>query len=397
VTPLIEAAGQPSGQVTALLLHAGARADQAFGKGQTPLMTAARAGNEPAVAALLAAGAAPDAREGVRGQTALMWAAALGHAGVVRQLLAHHAGVDLLDWPNDQKPMEEREGRLPPGGAPLPAGGLSALQFAARNGQVDAVAALLEAGARVNQADAQGWTPLLLAIVNTHYGTARLLLAKGANPGLANREGIAPLYAAVDMRVPDITARPLRPQLDATSNEELLEALLAAGADPNQPVSGKGGLGAGATPFMRAARAGDVVAMKLLLEHGAKAPLATSEGANALMIAAGMGRRFGARAQAVAESDLDATAQLCLAAGIDANAANAQGETALHAAVLAANADMVRVLLRHGARGDLRNKRGFTPLDIAQGKGRPAPTGAAPEPEAFQAIRGLLLPGPQPG
>jgi ankyrin repeat protein len=126
-------------------------------------------------------------------------------------------------------------------------------------------------------------------------------------------------------------------------------------------------LGAGTTPLMRAAKAGDVTLMRILLQHGADPNPRQKDGTTLLMLAAGFGRRFDHNADAqeyelATEEDLFAGVKLCvLEIGVDLNAVNDVGDTALHWA----GADSIRFLAAHGARLDVKNKQGKTPLDAA--------------------------------
>jgi hypothetical protein len=158
-------------------------------------MTAARTGNADVVAALLDRGAIINAQESQLGETALMWAASENHAAVVKLLTARGADVNLrsnaLSFPKDRFPR----GVL----TILPRGNWTALMYAARDGAPDATAALLDAGAEINATDPDGTTPLVRAIWNSHYDTAKVLLDRGADPNLADTADMAALYAAVDM------------------------------------------------------------------------------------------------------------------------------------------------------------------------------------------------------
>src|SRR5262249_29953934 len=79
-------------------------------------------------------------------------------------------------------------------------GGLTPLGFAARQGALESVKALVEAGADVNQVTQYGWTPLLTATQNKYYKVGSYLLDHAANPNIANKGGWTPLYIATDNR-----------------------------------------------------------------------------------------------------------------------------------------------------------------------------------------------------
>ena len=168
-------------------------------------------------------------------------------------------------------------------------GGLAPMHLAARQGETESVKALLDAGADVNQRGAgDKVTPILMATINGHFDLAKILLDKGANPGLAEDNGVTPLYAVLNCQW---AAKALYPQPRAyeqqqTSYLELMQALLDKGADPNVRLTKKvwysqydfdqsGVDEAGATPFWRAAYAADVDAMKLLVARGADPTITT--------------------------------------------------------------------------------------------------------------------------
>jgi ankyrin repeat protein len=190
---------------------------------------------------------------------------------------------------------------------------------------------------------------------------------------------MAAVYALVDMHSqPLMINRPTRKPSGSVENLDLLERLLARGADPNLPLRapilaryhniGDGQLGAGATPLMRAAKSHDVPAIRLLLDRGADPRRQTANGTTALMFAAtpvrgAAGAASGARSAASEDAVLEAIA-LCLDRGGDVNAVNANGQSALHLAGQAGRAaPAVKLLLSRGANADLRDKQGRAPFD----------------------------------
>ena len=390
MTPLALAAGGGHAAVVKLLIEGGATvraADAALRDGQTTLMLAARAGNVEAIEALLAHGADPNAAERRTGTTALMWAALDDRGDAVRALVRGHAGVNVraarTAFPHTPPgvigdPLEEGSSYV--GQTVLPKGGWTALMYAARQGARNAVAALAESGADLNAADPDGSTPLALAAINGHAAVVSLLLEKGADPNAGDRTGMTPLYAAVDLHTMQLGfGRPDPPPAVVAGSVDMVQALLAHGANPNARLSsrilkrvytaGDGKLAKGATPYMRAARAGDVPLMKVLLAAGADPALAQDNGNTPLMLAAGLGFRGpigGTEAMA-----LEAIA-FSLEHGADVNAVNATGDSAVHIAATtnfaesgtsAGSLAIVKFLVARGARLDVRNKQGRTALE----------------------------------
>ena len=120
---------------------------------ETVLMKASRDGNVDAVKVLLEHGAEVNVKENFRGQTALMWAAAEGHAEIVSMLAAHGAELNVRSYDRDTYAAEDGGGHS---NAPIARGGLTALLFAVRQGEIEAAKALLDAKADINAVDSDG-------------------------------------------------------------------------------------------------------------------------------------------------------------------------------------------------------------------------------------------------
>jgi ankyrin repeat protein len=391
VTPLSLAVANGSIVVTEALMKAGANANFATPEGETVLMTAARAGNAEVVKSLLAHGAKVNAKEQWQEQTALMWAAAENQGAVVKVLL--EAGADpmarskLLDG---MPPLRKTAPDVGQQGihTTFPKGGLTALLYAARQNAPDAVAALADAGVDLNQGDPDGFTAVILAILNGNYDLAALLVEKGAGVNTADKSGRTPLYTAVDMNTFEYSFnRPNPKPTGRMTAVDLVKFLLAKGADPNARLAdrvvpakydtaGNPNLIAGATPLMKAVSTSDVTLTKILLDAGADPFIRNSVHSNLLHVAAGLNwRRLGSVG---AEPDAIETVKLLLDHGVDVNSYNDAGQTVLHAAAMRGRGgqedgpntveslDLIRYLVSRGARLDVKDKAGRTPIEMAR-------------------------------
>jgi ankyrin repeat protein len=399
VTPLLLAAATERGRAVRLLVEAGADPNLSMPEGETPLMTAARTGAADSLRVLLEHGAEVNRREKWFGETALMWAAAENHADAVEVLVAHGAELDaraeIVELPKvkvDNATMVITA---------LPRGGLTPLLLAAREGAVEAASALAGAGADLNLADPDGTSPLVMAIINAHYDVAAVLVERGADAAVADTAGMGAVYALVDMRTQGFMInRPLPTPTGSIDSAALLDRMLERGADPDLPLAtpllarqhsfGDGALSKGSTALMRAAKSGDLAAMRLLLAHGADPARASGDGSTAAMFAA----RRGGRPRMSAE-DAIAAIRLCLDAGADINAGDTTGHTLLHIAVGSGD-ELVRMLVESGADLAARDSAGRTALDVALGTPGPPVAGrggrsVAPPPGPVRESTAALL------
>jgi uncharacterized protein len=355
-TPLWIASQNGGAAVVRRLLDAAANPNAALLRGETPLMVASRSGKADVVAQLLAKGANANARA-ARGQTALMWAVAQMHPDVVTLLLAHGADIHARSDVWSQVMAAPPHGLLEYN-RDIPHGGDTALMFAARVGDLTSAKLLIGAGANVNDADAWGVSALVLAAHSGYTDLVAFLLDRGADPNAA-KAGFTALHAAIMRR-----------------DETMVAALLGHGADPNAPLrtwtptrrSSRDWNFApelvGATPFWLAARFAEPAIMRLLLKHGAD-PLVVhrveyadesqtrrTQLTNALMAAAGMGGGIAWVQPRREEREALTLEAVTLAAelGIDLNAANTDGRTALDAANTLKYESVVTFLVEKGAR-----------------------------------------------
>jgi uncharacterized protein len=401
-TPLMLAAASGNVETATLLLDAGAEINaKETARGQTALMFAA-AFNRVGVINLLAARGA--------------------------DLKTTSKVVDLYELTREDAPAPRpgAPAAAAPKRAPVPGldrgynytelvayqGGMTALLFAAREGHIEAATALLNAGADVNQPRAGDYTtPLLMATINGQFDLAKHLLEKGADPKLAAENGVTPLYAALNCVWAQKSNYP-QPRAFAQQKItylDLMAALLDKGADPNVRLKKKvwysgynsdlsGVDETGATPFWRAAYASDVDAMKLLIARGADPKIPSVKPAGRpqfgdsnrevkdvsglppvpvggpsitpLMAATGVGYAEGFAANSHKTHPagwMPAVKYLVEELGVDVNAKDHEGNTALHNAAATGNVELILYLVSKGADVKAINREGQSTADMANG------------------------------
>ena len=390
MTPLALAATNGNAAVITHLLGAGADPNLAVRSGETPLMLAARSGKVEGVNALLLAGAQVNAMETWNRQTALMWAAAEGHAAVVKALI--DGGADI---------------RAQSGG------GTTALLFAVRKGDMPTIETLLKAGADVNEKrTGDRATPLLIAIINGYEDLVDYLLDKGADPNAEGGStqltvpGVRASTPKIDFKKPPLKqqflevgsegdngrnntfGRPLQAAVHVANwhvsdqfisvnmdRLRVIKSLLKHGADVNGRNTDMEPRWSGAryrrrlvgaTAFLFAAKSADVEVMRLLLENGADWRINTDLNITPLMAAAGIS--WASNQDKASEAQvLEAVKLLVEECGADVNFVADTGETAMHAAAYRGANSVVQYLVDKGAKLDVVDKAGRTPLKVAEG------------------------------
>jgi ankyrin repeat protein len=293
------------------------------GADEPQLIETVKSGNVDAVRALLKERVDVNARQG-DGATALHWAVHRNDGSVVDLLLRAGATPDLADdtgatalylaCVNRSGPMVERllQARANPNAALV--SGETVLMTCARTGEATGVRALLTRGANVNATEpGHHQTALMWAAAQSQPKAVEALLEGGADVRARSRSYTQTVTS-------EVTQRAGREELNYTVPR------------------------GGSTPLLFAARSGDAESARLLIEAGADVNDELPDGASALVVAAHSGHT--------------SAATLLLEKGADPNAA-AVGYTALHAAVLRSDLNLVKVLLAHKANPNAQITKGM--------------------------------------
>jgi ankyrin repeat protein len=293
------------------------------GADEPRLIETVKSGNVDAVRALLKERVDVNARQG-DGATALHWAVHRNDGSVVDLLLRAGATPDLADdtgatalylaCVNRSGPMVERllQARANPNAALV--SGETVLMTCARTGEATGVRALLTRGANVNATEpGHHQTALMWAAAQSEPKAVEALLEGGADVRARSRSYTQTVTS-------EVTQRAGREELNYTVPR------------------------GGSTPLLFAARSGDAESARLLIEAGADVNDELPDGASALVVAAHSGHT--------------SAATLLLEKGADPNAA-AVGYTALHAAVLRGDLNLVKVLLAHKANPNAQITKGM--------------------------------------
>ena len=348
-TPLWLAAENGSLAMTNVLLKAGADPGITLTSGETIVMTASQSGNGDVVRALLAAGADPNAAV-TRDQTALMWAAARGHSAAVGALIEYGADLEARSLVRTQYVKSEKEQDSHPDYKYwIEQGGNTPLIFSARSGDLRSAQLLVEAGADVNGLSAFGTSPAIMAIHGGNAALLDILLENGAATE-SKASGHTALHAAILLGNLDAVKALLNHGADVESLLEKPTPVRRQATDYNFHDALLG-----ATPLWLAARFAEPAIMEALLAAGAdpKAVINMSYPAirlgelfiqdegqiNLVMAAVGLGhprlrvswgtpeRRAGQLGDR--QSFILDSVMLAVQAGADINARNADGVTAL--------------------------------------------------------------------
>jgi len=320
--------------IVRLLLDAKADPDAALLSGETPLMAAVDDGHADAARLLVERGADVNRKEVRGGQTALMWAAANRSPDFVRLLVER--GADLRARST---------------------GDFTALLFAAQQGDEASGRILLQAGADADDRRSRdGLTALMVATASGHAPFAMLLLDEGAALDPADGDGFTALHHAVLQR----------------DGAALVQALLRRGADPDARTTRDtrenttaGVSLKGATPLFLAAARGHIDSVRALVAGGADPSIATDNGTAPLHVTSWGGDPNFRDWSDEEKQNLFEGTRLLVELGADVNSPGEHGWTALHGAAYKGVDAAVQFLIERGARTDVFDEYGQTPLSIA--------------------------------
>lgn len=385
-TPMTVASEHGDFGIMKALVEAGGDIESPNREGQTLLMAVARTGNVDTAKLLLDKGADVNASEHWGGQSALMWASSQRQPGMVKLLLEHGANVNARskdqDWP--------RWVTSEPRNKPLDYGGYTPLLYAAREGCEACVETLLDGGADIDMPDLWGETPLMLALLNLHYDTAKVLIDRGADVRRWDWWGRTALYNAIDLHLIPGSRRGDLPSTDEADALDIARMVLDRGAYVDMRLKKeppfRGGdrgytdgspdsrvLSGGATALHKAAKAGDVEAVKLLLEYGARVDIANMVyEVTPMLTAGGVWRVYGIFREepisGVYKTGADAVAimRLLMDAGADIHELAANDQNVAHGAAKAGWSDAVQFAYDNGVDLTARDVGGYTPRDLAE-------------------------------
>jgi ankyrin repeat protein len=343
-TPLHWASLDNNVKMAGLLIAAGADVNAATDSGITPLLAAAGKGSLGTACLLLKKGANANFKA-KDGDTALCMACRKADYNMVTLLLKHNANVSLrgrygiiplaqaawMDKRSEDSVRERITSLLLANGARVNEKGAfsyTALRTSAFWAD-KTCELLLRAGADVNAIDHVRRTALYQASVAGNAEACRQLLARGADPNIADIDGETPLHTSISCR---------RMRYGPGEYDKVTRMLIEAGANPNLKNKMK------ASPMDWAISSGDRSLVNLLLKHGGRA--------DDVFVA-------------LANGDVAKVKRLIDNERSLANRSGCGQFTPLHISAIAGNARMVQLLLNAGAEVNAKGSYGLTPLSLA--------------------------------
>ena len=342
-TALHWAAHNNHADVVQVLIDAGADIEARDNTGYSPLHFACRSGSLDTVKLLVRAGAG--VRAGDEGFTCLIHASRNGHTETVRYLVVVEGAQ--LDHVSDDYNH-------------------TALHGAADNYQADVVQVLIDAGADIEARDNTGCSPLLTSS-NREFDCdviVKKLVEAGARVRAMNTKGQTCLHLAayfgnishvryfvglpeVDVNHVDTNGRTALHEAAQRGCADVVQVLIDAGADIEVRDND------GCSPLLAASSTGELVSLKKLVEAGAGVRAVDTEARTCLHLAA-------------SSRHTETVRYLVGLPEMDVNHVDTNGRIALHEAAQRGCADMVQVLVEHGADTSLRTRNGNRALQLAE-------------------------------
>ena len=293
-TPLMHAADEGYDKCLKVLIAAGADINKQENNGRTALWITANHDHVECLKELIVAGAELNQGDTTCGLTALMIAAAYGHIECLKELIA--AGADIT--------KEDKDGRTD-------------LIFAAYHGHIECLKELTAEGAEINKEDKDGRTALIFASDQGRIKCLKELIAAGAEINKQDKDGHTALMCAAHY-----------------GHIQCLQELITTGAEVNKQNKNK------TAALHLACTSGHVECLKELLKAGADKDMTNASGSTPLLSIIMAGTEG-----PMHHGHIDCVKEL-IDAGADVNFQNPQEQgTALHAAVSAGHADIVKILL----------------------------------------------------
>eukprot|EP00794_Sanderia_malayensis_P000577 gene577-1237_t len=358
VTPLHQAAISGDVEITQKLLDQGADIYSKDREGENALHFAASEGNADIVDVLMATfdGDMVDGKPGVNKisyvnqpsdahDAALHLACTSGYEHCVKRLIFHGAHVN-----------KKSEGKVSP------------LHLAATSGNIEVAKELLLHKAKINPKDVDQMTPLHKAAMFGKLEMMQFLLERGSLINARDKDNYMPLLAAVwkgqteaaellcnkgaRMHITDASLKTcvhLVVEYDHIDTLSMLMGTSAIGLVNSTDKDYR-------TPLHYAAMEGNIKALKILLEHGAKPDFCDDQEKTPLHHAAEKGKP-------------KCVEILCKTPYVDINLTDENGRMPIHLAAMKGNIRVIRILANMGAQIDARDNAKWRPLDYAAKEG----------------------------
>ncbi len=391
-TPLIIATYQGNPKILQLLLDQGANINAKNNNGNTALIFIARRGHLQAAELLINRGADINAKN-QKGGTAIREAAIQEQLEMAKLLIL--SGAEYAD----RLPIYAKNGYLErvkiliEAGANInvkhPRDGRTALVNAAKKGYVDIAKYLLNKGADSNSAGNDGWAAINMAAYYGFNEILHLLIQQDADINHGNKDGWTPLMSAADKKHATTVKQLISAgaKIDARNDSQSTALWLASGKGDIEIVATLLEHGANVdarnrhleTPLFTAAWNGHVEVVEQLITAGADPEFVSKKGKTAMVWAAQNShvevvKRLLTKGVSAQEELLQAankgkytTLKTLLKAGVDPTIRNNKGATILHIAAKKGYLNIVKLGIEYGIDVNSRETdKGYTALPLTK-------------------------------